>query len=200
MPLPSLKSNRNPTSIERSALLSQIERDTKFMEYLEVEVASRRSIYKDAVFALEKTASLLLESRMRLKGAKTVQDTLSGALDNFKGKFCGVELPEDKPNETERAHSAKITSAVLVQQQEHLVSTIQTELDKARDNVRSASEAVVIGEEDLQSVINVRDAAANHIPLIEKQVQELQASIFRHSNLFRSIWKVPNDVWAHISH
>jgi hypothetical protein len=101
-----------------------------------------------------------------------------------------------KPGGPGSTHTAA-TAAVVVHQQD-LISLLETALQEAESEVKNASEAAMISEEDFQSATNLHQARGNLISPLKGKIKEVSLMICQQREPIRSIWKVPDHIWADI--
>jgi hypothetical protein len=201
-PKPAPQRNRQPTPAERIGLTAQIERDSKLLDYLKDDLAARLTIQTETAVSLKKAVTTLSEAELRLKSTTAQRDSLVIGLRNLSSIPKTVKTEPDGPapqsSQTESQSSHTAATAAAIVRHQGTISLLEGALENAQQDVRDASEAVIISQEDLKAATTLHDASGSLIASIRAKIRGIDEVICRHKQRIHPIWKIPNNVWAEI--
>lgn len=184
---PAIRRNRPPTGQERDTIYLLISKEQKSLNFLRQQEAHWRDTLEEAHNAVSKQLIVLNRAQMQSKSVSELMDAMEKSLESM----AIISLDTDEGVELQPLQRSR-------KSQKRVVDLLGNEISGIKACVREALQAVDVAAEDFQAALEVERLTSKSLEVCLSQENLIEQSINEKRDRFRSIWRIPEDIWVAI--
>lgn len=192
--------NQPATSAEYPKIQLIIAKQQESLRILQENENHFQSMLQEAKDGIKTQYDLIHKAKLRFNVAISLYESLKES----KEKVLALGLNEKDQAQSEmRPISQKLKIEVedlnsLLQERDHAAAQLDCLVETAELSLRKASEAVSTASMGLQGLLQLEAISEESLKLCSTQALQTQSSLSTKLDLFRAIWRVPDDIWIQI--